>query len=304
LGSFNLPRYLIWNEAEKRWDFQWSLLASDIPNVVRAMDNVVDRARYPLPEQRAEAQAKRRMGLGVTGLANCIEAMGHPYGSPAFLQMEDQLLAFITRECYIASAMLAKDKGSFPMYDEEKYLAGQFIKSLDDDVRDLIKKYGIRNSHLTSIAPTGTISFTADNVSSGIEPVFGYEQERNVIMPEGKIKVKVPDYGASVLGVEGKRMADVSAEEHIKVLCTAQRHIDSSVSKTCNVPTNYPYDKFKNLYISAYEGGAKGCTTYRPNGNYEDVISSADVAETKDFSEGEACGFDPETGARTGPCAD
>ena len=304
LGSFNLPRYLIWNEAEKRWDFQWGLLASDIPNVVRAMDNIVDRARYPLPEQRAEAQAKRRMGLGVTGLANCIEAMGHPYGSPAFLQMEDQLLAFITRECYIASAMLAKDKGSFPMYDEEKYLAGQFIKSLDDDVRDLIKKYGIRNSHLTSIAPTGTISFTADNVSSGIEPVFGYEQERNVIMPEGKIKVKVPDYGASVLGVKGKRMADVSAEEHIKVLCTAQRHIDSAVSKTCNVPTNYPYDKFKNLYISAYEGGAKGCTTYRPNGNYEDVISSADVAETKDFSEGEACGFDPETGARTGPCAD
>ena len=303
LGSFNLVKYLDRNLTSKEWEFQWSLLAADIPHVVRAMDNIVDRARYPLPEQRKEAQAKRRMGLGVTGLANCIEAMGFPYGSPDFLRVEDDILRFITRNCYIASAMLAKEKGSFPLYDENLYLSGQFIKSLDSDVRDLIRKYGIRNSHLTSIAPTGTISFTADNVSSGIEPVFGYEQDRNVIMPEGKIRVKVPDYGASVLGVKGRRMADVTAEEHIKVLCTSQIHIDSAVSKTCNVPSNYPYEEFKNLYISAYEGGAKGCTTYRPNGNYEDVISSADVAEVKDTKEGESCRFDS-TGQRVGPCAE
>ena len=304
LGSFNLVKYLSKNLMSRKWEFQWSLLAADIPHVVRAMDNIVDRARYPLPEQRKEAQVKRRMGLGVTGLANCIEALGFAYGSPDFLCVEDDILRFITRNCYIASAMLAKEKGSFPLYDEKLYLSGQFIKSLDSDVRDLIKKYGIRNSHLTSIAPTGTISFTADNVSSGIEPVFGYKQNRDVIMPEGKIKVKVPDYGVSVLGVKGRRMVDVTAEEHIKVLCTSQIHIDSAVSKTCNVPTDYPYEKFKNLYISAYEGGAKGCTTYRPNGNYEDVISSADVAEVKDTKEGESCGFDSTTGQRTGPCAE
>lgn len=303
LGSYNLPRYLARN-ADGTFYFQWELLKADIPHVLRAMDNVIDRARYPLPEQRTEAKNKRRIGLGVTGLANCIEAMGAPYGSDEFLQIEDEMLKFITRHCYIASAYLANEKGAFPFYDEEKYLSGQFIKSLDDDVRWLIKRYGIRNALLTSIAPTGTISFTADNVSSGIEPVFGYTQSRKVIMPEGKITVEVPDYGASVLGVKGKRAKDVTAQEHVKVLCTAQRHIDSAVSKTCNVPTNYPYEDFKNLYLAAYEGGAKGCTTYRPNGNYEDVITSVDAAETKDFAEGEACGFDPVSGQRTGPCAD
>jgi|TARA_Y100000310_G_C20704325_1_gene833626 ribonucleoside-diphosphate reductase alpha chain len=303
LGSINLPRYLHKNAAGQ-YEFQWELLAADIPNINRAMDNVIDRARYPLPEQKAEAQNKRRIGIGVTGLANCIEALGHLYGTPGFLELEDKILKFITRNLYISSAMLAKEKGSFPFYDEEKYLASEFIQTLDSDVQDLIRKYGIRNSHLTSIAPTGTISFTADNVSSGCEPVFGYTQSRRVIMPEGRITVEVPDYGASVLGVKGKRAMDVTAQEHVAVLCTAQRHIDSAVSKTCNVPSDYPYDKFKDLYMQAFEGGAKGCTTYRPNGNYEDVITSADKAEEGDSQEAEACGFDPVTGQRTGACAE
>jgi ribonucleoside-diphosphate reductase alpha chain len=181
---------------------------------------------------------------------------------------------------------------------------------LDDDVQDQIRKHGIRNSHLTSIAPTGTISFCADNVSSGIEPVFGYTQQRRIIMPEGPIVVEVPDYGVSKLGVNGKRAKDVTAKEHVAVLCAAQKHIDSAVSKTCNVPTDFPYKEFKDLYLAAYEGGAKGCTTYRPNGNYDEVVKSADKEEAatkveqKDMVEGEACSFDPVTGQRTGACAD
>lgn len=305
LGSFNLTQYL--SQTNNKWFFDWELLRSDIPQVVRAMDNIIDRARYPLPEQRAEANAKRRMGLGVTGLANCIEAIGHEYGSPEFIEMEDKILHFITRHCYLASSNLAKTKGSFPLFDAEKYCNGEFIKTLDSDVRENIKKYGIRNSHLTSIAPTGTISFTADNISSGIEPIFGYSQQRRIIMPDGPILVDVPDYGISKLGVKGKRTKDVTAEEHIAVLCTAQKNVDSAVSKTCNVPTNIPYADFKNLYVMAFKNGAKGCTTYRPNGNYDEVIKSTDQsveAEQKDFKEGEACSYDPVTGQRTGACAD
>lgn len=311
LGSFNLTRYLTRRSITSNvWDFDWDQLQADIPVVVRAMDNVVDRARYPLPQQQIEAQSKRRMGLGVTGLANCIEAMGADYGSKEFLEIEDTILSFITRHSYLASVNLARIKGSFPLYDEELYCNGEFIKTLDQDVQEQIRKYGIRNSHLTSIAPTGTISFCADNVSSGIEPIFGYSQKRRINMPDGPIVVDVEDYGISKLGVKGKLSADVTAEEHIAVLCTAQKHVDSAVSKTCNVPTNFPYKEFKDLYVLAYEGGAKGCTTYRPNGNYDEVVKSADQKEVdkkmeeQDFREGEACSFDPVTGQRTGDCAD
>ena len=162
LGSFNLVKYLV--RHEKNWVFDWDQLEADIPEVVRAMDNIIDRARYPLPKQKLEAEQKRRMGLGVAGLANCIEAMGYAYGSDKFVEMEDKIFHFITRHCYISSSLLAKEKGSFPLYDAELYLSGKFIKTLDKDVRKLIKKNGIRNSHLTSIAPTGTISFCAENI--------------------------------------------------------------------------------------------------------------------------------------------
>jgi ribonucleoside-diphosphate reductase alpha chain len=303
LGSFNLPKYLRRNTILNEWDFDWEQLQIDIPEVVRAMDNVVDRARYPLPEQRIEAQGKRRMGLGVTGLANCIEALGASYGSSKFVEIENMILKFINRSCYLASVNLARMKGSFPLFDATLYCQSEFIKTLDDDVQEQIKKYGIRNSHLTSLAPTGTISFCADNVSSGIEPVFGYSQQRRIIMPEGPIVVEIPDYGVSKLGVKGKRTQDVTADEHIAVLCAAQKHIDSAVSKTCNVPTNFPYKDFKDIYIQAYEGGAKGCTTYRPNGNYDEVVKSTDN-EMKDFEENEACSFDLLTGQRTGNCSE
>lgn len=307
LGSVNLVKYLQPKSATDtdpvRWEFDWKQFELDIPQIVRAMDNVIDRARYPLPEQKLEAQSKRRMGLGLTGVSNCIEALGAPYGSPEFLKLEDKIFHFFNRHCYLASVELAKQKGSFKLFDRDLYCNGEFIKTLDKDVLDLIYKHGIRNSHLTSIAPTGTISFCADNVSSGIEPIFGYGQQRRILTIDGPIVVEIPDYGVNTLGVKGKRAADVTAEEHVAVLCTAQKYIDSAISKTCNVPSNFPYDEFKQLYVKAYEGGAKGCTTYRPNGNYDEVVKSSD-ADEKDSQEGEACSFDPLTGKRTGACAD
>ncbi len=295
LGSFNLTKYI--SPVNHEYIFNWEQLDEDILHVVRAMDNVVDRARYPLPEQKKEALAKRRMGLGITGLANALEAMGLPYGSPEFLQMQNEIQSFITNKCYQASSRLAKEKGSFPMYDKDKYLAGNFVNTLWEETINLIKSHGIRNSHLISIAPTGTISFCADNISSGVEPVMAYAQKRRVISPSGDRIIIAPDYGVANFGVKGKTVVggEITAEEHIEVLCTAQKNCDSAVSKTVNVPTDFSYDKFKDLYMMAWEKGAKGCTTYRPTGAYDEPIQEADL---------EACGFDPVTGAKIGECAD
>lgn len=314
LGSFNAVKYLV-KLPSGVWSFNWDLLKKDIPHVVRAMDNVIDRSRYPLPQQRQEAQRKRRMGLGITGLANALEAMGFPYGTPGFIEFQDQLGEFIANHCYQASARLAAEKGSFPLYDEARYLESKFVGGLWEDTIKLIKKHGIRNSHLTSIAPTGTISLYADNVSSGIEPVIAYKQKRNVIMKAGVETVLIPDYGVAVLGHKGRTVTDgnITADEHVAVLCTAQRWSDSAVSKTCNVPADFSYEDFKNIYMSAWENGAKGLTTYRPAGNYDEPIKSADGDEEADaeiaaltamqVEDGGSCALD-EFGRKTGACAD
>lgn len=298
LGSVNLTKYMV--SVNGKWELDWDLLEADIPHIVRAMDNCIDVSRFPLPQQKIEAQNKRRMGLGVTGLANAIEAMGFPYGCLGFLEMEAKILAFMNRHCYMASAMLAKEKGAFPLYAEEEYLSADHIQNLDSDVRAAIKKYGIRNSHLTSIAPTGTISLYADNVSSGVEPVFALEQKRTVIMEDGPKTVDLRDYGLEHFGVRGRTaMGEVTVQEHVDVLTTAQKYIDSAVSKTVNVPSDYPYADFKGLYDRAYNNGAKGCTTYRPNNKYDEPIK-----EVKEETPDGTCGFDPVTGQRTGACAE
>lgn len=299
LGSFNLTRYLVPKSTiapveQSRWDFDWDTLAGDIPLVVRAMDNVVDRAKYPLYEQEKEAKHKRRMGLGVMGLANALEALGLPYGSPEFLAMEDQILGFITRHSYLASTDLAHEKGAFPMYDEARYLDGAFIQTLDDEVRDRIRHRGIRNSHLTSIAPTGTISLACDNISSGIEPVFSHSYERTIQTFEGPTTETITDYGYRVLGVTGRTANEVTPEEHVSVLTTAAKHIDSAVSKTCNVGGDTDWEAFKHLYVQAYEGGAKGCTTFRTDGKRAGVL----VAKKESTDETTACYIDAATGRR------
>ena len=289
LGSFNLVRYLA-RRTDGSYYFNWHQLAMDIPSVVRAMDNVIDVASYPLFEQEQEAKNKRRMGLGVTGLANCLEALGYEYGSEEFVIAQEQILEFINRECYRASAHIAMEKGAFPMYRPDKYLEGEFVSSLDDETIAMICQHGIRNSHLTSIAPTGTISATADNVSSGIEPVFAYKQKRLVNMPNGEVEVEFDDYGYRELGVEGRRAQDVTVDEHLRVLTAASRNVDSSVSKTCNVPADLPWADFKNLYMRAWEGGCKGITTFQTGGKRAGIINSADP-EAKS-----SCYIDPETG--------
>lgn len=294
LGSFNLVRYLR-RAADGSFSFDGAQLAEDVAPVVRAMDNVVDRARYPLPQQEAEAKSKRRMGLGFTGLANAGEALGLAYGSDGFLAFQEGVLRTIRDEAYLASAALAAEKGPFPLYDR-RYLESRFVQTLPDHVRAAVAEHGVRNSHLTSIAPTGTISLSADNVSSGLEPVFSYGFDRTVIGPKGPTVERVEDYGVRFLGVRGKRAADVTVAEHVAVLALAQAYVDSAVSKTCNVDSSVSWEDFKRVYDRAWELGCKGITTYRTDGKRGAVLVAADEEPAQ---EGSACTFDPESGRRS-----
>lgn len=295
LGSFNLVKYLWDDRGTTRFNHQ--KMMQDIPYVVRAMDKVIDVAQYPLPSQAREAFDKRRMGLGVTGLANAGEAMGYPYGSPMFLTFTERVLRTLRDYTYEASVELAKEKGAFPLFEADKYLSdGTFAATLPPHVKQGIRKYGIRNSHLTSIAPTGTISISADNVSSGIEPVFSHRYDRTIQTESGERVVAVEDYGLRVYGVKGKTAAQCSAADHLGVLLAAQKYVDSACSKTCNVSSDMPWEDFKAIYMKAWEGGAKGCTTFNAGGKRFGILQAPDEPEVK---EPLACYIDQQTGERT-----
>lgn len=294
LGSFNLTKY-VGTRAGKRF-FDYEAFKADIPGTVRAMDNVVDEALYPLPQQEEEAKNKRRMGIGVTGVANALEIIGLPYGTPEYIAEQDKILSTLRDECYRASALLAREKKPFPLYTAA-YLDGQFIQTLPQDIQNLIKVYGIRNSHLLSIAPTGTISLSADNISSGIEPVFSHSYNRTIITEQGPIVEPVTDYAFREFGVRGRTADELSPEEHVAVLVAAQKYVDSAVSKTCNVGEDVSWERFKEIYVKAWEGGAKGCTTFRAAGKRYGVLVKA--PETPVFEDGAACYIDPATGAKT-----
>jgi len=294
LGSFNLTKYIIDYQGQYKADFNWDQFRKDIAPVVRAMDNVIDRTIYPLYEQEKEAKSKRRMGLGITGLANAGEVLGFPYGSKAFLEFEAEVLRTLRDEAYRASIQLAQEKGAFPLFDSSSYRTGKFIMELPLDIQQGIAEHGIRNSHLTSIAPTGTISLCADNVSSGIEPVFALEVDRTVQTFEGPEQHKLQDYGFRTWGVKGKTADKVTAEEHMAVLATAYQYVDSAVSKTCNVPVDMPWEDFKQLYINAWKAGCKGCTTFQLGGKRFAMMEAVEPEEEEDANS--MCYIDLETG--------
>ena len=304
LGSFNLVKYL--DESEGKYIFNFTQFKKDIPHVVRAMDNIIDRTIYPLKEQSDEAKAKRRMGLGVTALANAGELLGYPYASKEFLNWSEKVFSCLRDNCYRASALLAKEKGTFPMYRPE-YLKSNFIRTLPASVKKDIREYGIRNSHLTSIAPTGTISLVADNVTGGIEPVFSHYYDRTIQTFEGPRVERVEDY-AYARGVEGRTSSDISVQDHLAVLLLSQHYVDSACSKTCNVGDDVSYEDFKQVYVDAWKGGAKGCTTFRISGKRfgifnetvetEEKVLSTNEEMVKETGKVEACFIDPLTGQK------
>jgi ribonucleoside-diphosphate reductase alpha chain len=275
LGSINLARLVDQPfTPEARLDLE--RLRGLVPDCVRMMDNVVDISQFPLLQQQEEARQKRRIGLGVTGLADALILCGLRYGSAAAVAATESWLGMIRREAYLASIALAVEKGAFPLFDRERYLAGETVIGLDEDVRAQIAQHGIRNALLTSVAPTGTISLFADNVSSGIEPVFSFRHTRNVLMPNGtRREEEVTDYAYRLFRrVRGEfaplpdyfiDAQSLTPEDHVVMQAAVQKHIDSSISKTINVPAEIPFERFKNVYLQAYALGCKGCTTYRPN---------------------------------------
>lgn len=281
LGSINLVKFVCRPFTPEAY-FDYDLLKSIVPVAVRFLDDVIDVARLPLKEQELEVKSKRRIGLGVTGVGDAFWMLGCQYGDARSLQIAEAIAKTIRDAAFTASADLAAEKGSFPLYDT-RYLDGAFTKTLPEHIRDAIKKHGIRNSHLLTIAPTGTTSLLWGNVSSGIEPILELSAVRKIKQPgDSEIKVNIDDYayymwkrvnnGASP---NIKISSDISAKEHIDVMAVFQKYIDASISKTIIFPPNVSFEEFKETYLYAYNMGLKGCTVYRNSGKLDAVISSA-----------------------------
>ncbi|GAB1458987.1 hypothetical protein MASR2M50_07610 [Thauera sp.] len=261
---------------------------------IRMLDNVLEATHWPLAQQHAEAQSKRRVGLGFTGLGDALIMLGLRYDTPAARDEARKISEFMRNRAYLASSELARERGAFPLFNADLYLSGgNFASRLPADVKDKIRKHGIRNSHLLSIAPTGTISLAfADNASNGIEPPFSYTYTRRKRMADGTFKeYAVEDYawrlykhlGGNVDALPQSFVTalEISAQAHKDMVAAVAPYIDTSISKTVNVPEDYPYAEFEDLYLTAWKAGLKGLATYRPNSVLGSVLSVTPTAEQK-----------------------
>ena len=297
LGSINLAK-LVEHPFDKNAYLDVSQLEDLVSTAVRMMDNVIEVSQFPLEAQKLEAKNKRRIGLGVTGLADALLMVGLRYGSDEAVKKTEKWMKTIARSAYNASINLAEEKGAFPLFDPEKFIVSGKMIQMDEDVKQAVHKFGIRNALLTSIAPTGTISLYAGNVSSGIEPVFAYSYTRKVLQNDGShVEEEVVDYAVQLwrdkFGNAPFPDFFVSAQnltpaDHVKMQAAAQKWVDSSISKTINCPEDISFDDFKEVYIQAYDTGCKGCTTYRPNEVTGSVLSAG--SEEKLASDQEANG--------------
>jgi ribonucleoside-diphosphate reductase alpha chain len=289
LGSINLAR-LINRPFEPGADLDVGRLEERVRIAVRLLDAIIDASNYPLEAQRKEAMAKRRIGLGITGLADALIFVGARYGSPRALSLAETWMAHVQRAAYLASAELAAEKGAFPLYDADKFLARPGVARLGTEVRQSIATHGIRNGCLTSIAPTGTISLLAGNVSSGVEPVFDFRYKRRVLERDGTHReIMVEDYAYALFRARfGEDVplpdsfvttAELPPSAHLEMQAALQRHVDSSISKTINCPPSISFEEFQNVYLDAYDLGLKGCTTFRPNPVTGAVLSSRTMSE-------------------------
>lgn len=306
LGSMNLTKY-VRNGFSKAAYFDFEAFHRDIEVAVRMLDNVLDVTYWPLPQQEKEAQNKRRIGLGFLGLGSALVMMGLRYNSDEARQWAAALSQGMRDMAYLASINLATEKGAFPLFNKKKYLAGEFIARLPEDLKKSIARKGIRNSHLLSIAPTGTITLAfADNASNGIEPAFSWVYTRKKRMRDESTKeYEVADHAWRLYRELGNDVSDdkklppafvtaldMSADDHMQMLKAVQPYIDTSISKTVNVPKEYPFDDFKSLYLDAWKAGLKGLATFRPNETLGSVISTTPT-ETKEAAKPEIADIDP-----------
>lgn len=278
LGSINLVKFVNENGV-----FRSNALVDTVKIAIRMMDNVIEAGKFPLEAQERKAKEDRQLGLGMTGLADALMMMGVRYGSDVAVDFTESLMKLINDTAYETSIELAKEKGPFLTFDADKFLESGFMKTMDAHIQAGVREYGIRNALLTSIAPTGTISLYAGNVSSGIEPVFAHAYTRKVLQPDGtKTEERVVDYAVAEWEKthQGEpypdyfvTAQDLSPMDHVRMQAAAQWWVDSSISKTVNVPEDISFEDFKEVYMEAYRSGCKGCTTYRPNDVTGSVLS-------------------------------
>lgn len=276
LGSINLARLVI-DPFTLQARLDTDRLLAIATTAVRLLDNVLDASRYPLPRQRLAAHKARRIGLGITGLADALLTLGIRYGSDASLDFAGEVMRSICHAAYRQSIAIAREKPRFPDFDRERYLAAPFIQALPADIREGIARHGIRNSHLLAIAPTGSISLLAGNVSSGIEPIFAADYQRAVLNPDGTLQhFPLTSYAVRLWRKRHGRAdgvpewlataADLPIGAHLAMQAALQPFVDNSISKTINVPTETSFADFAQVYRLAYDKGLKGCTTFRPVG--------------------------------------
>lgn len=274
LGSINLTGFV--REAfGSNAHLDLDALRATAAVATRMLDNVIDASRFPLPAQQAQARGSRRIGLGITGLGDALIMLGLHYDSNPARATAAQIMELICHTAYRASIELARKKGTFPFYERDAYLNSAFVRRLPQDIRDAIATHGIRNSHLTAIAPTGTISLLANNVSSGLEPVFDFTLRRRLLERDGSYADhQLTDYALrrwqELRGDAPLPDAFVDARAlppraHLDMQSALQPFVDSAISKTINVPEDFPFEAFQGLYREAYRRGLKGCTTFRPN---------------------------------------
>ena len=283
LGSLNLTRFVQSPfSAEARVDFEGIEQTTCI--AVRLLDNVIDASRFPLTQQAENAHGSRRIGLGITGLADALVMLGLGYGSANSLTLVADIMRRICHTAYRSSTALASEKQIFPYFEGDRYSEGIFIRSLPEDIQNDIAKKGIRNSHLLAIAPTGTISLLAGNVSSGLEPIFAASYARDVLAEDGGRKeFMLTDYAFDLwqrlqgpsTGAPNNFVTagELPVRAHIEIQAALQPFVDNSISKTINVPQNTSFDEFKQIYDMAYDMGLKGCTTFRPNPTTGGILS-------------------------------
>ncbi|MEK8095214.1 adenosylcobalamin-dependent ribonucleoside-diphosphate reductase [Methylocystis sp. IM3] len=285
LGSLNLAAFVSAPfTTEARLDLL--ALAETAKIAVRMLDNVIDASRFPLAEQAESARGSRRVGLGITGLADAFLMLRLRYGEDRSLAVAAEAMLTICHAAYRSSIGLAKEKGPFPFFERQKYSQGAFIRSLPEDIQEGIAKHGVRNSHVLAIAPTGTISLLAGNVSSGIEPIFGPSYARRVLAEDGTVmEFALTDYALDRWRRSAKdprglpkwfvRAAELPVRAHLEMQATLQPFVDNSISKTINVPEDCPFSEFSQIFDIAYDRGLKGCTTFRPNPISGAVLSAA-----------------------------
>lgn len=287
LGSFNLAA-LVRDPFTPAAQIDLQALSSMVATAVRFLDNVIDVSRYPLPRQEEAARNARRIGLGITGLADALVMLGLRYDSEAGLRSAADVMRLLRDEAYRASASLAREKGPFPLFERAPYLEAPFVQQLPDEIRAMIADHGIRNSHLLAVAPAGTISLLAGNVSSGLEPIFAGAYSRRMLGDDGEIQVvPVTDYALNAWRERGGATdalppAFVTADRippraHLQMQAALQHFVDNSISKTVNAPENCSFEAFQDLFETAYDLGLKGCTAFRPNPITGSVLTGGPV---------------------------